>query len=130
MKEWQSRQPHDYVWAEFRHFKYLLAIAEFKGFRAAAEHLHTAEPNLSVQAKQFEEMFGIRLFNRTPSGRIQLTETSVAFKAIARELLKARDEAIAALVSVERGEIESLRFGCASCITRDIFARLRRSIER
>ena len=25
-------------WAEFRHFKYLLAIAEHKGFRAAAEY--------------------------------------------------------------------------------------------
>jgi DNA-binding transcriptional LysR family regulator len=108
-------------WAEFRHFKYLLAIAEFKGFRAAAEHLNTAEPNLSVQAKQFQEMFGIRLFKRTPSGRIQLTETGIAFKAIARDLLKARDEAIAALIAVERREIESLRFGCASCISRDLF---------
>jgi DNA-binding transcriptional LysR family regulator len=108
-------------WAEFRHFKYLLAIAEYKGFRAAAEHLHTAEPNLSVQAKQFQEMFGIRLFKRTPSGRIQLTETGVAFKAIARDLLKARDEAIAALIAVEGGEIDTLRFGCASSINRDLF---------
>jgi hypothetical protein len=37
--------------AEFRHFRYLLAIVEHKGFRAAAEHLRTAEPNLSVQSK-------------------------------------------------------------------------------
>src|SRR5579863_1653879 len=37
--------------AEFRHFRYLLAIVERKGFRAAAEHPRTAEPNLSVQAK-------------------------------------------------------------------------------
>jgi len=42
-------------WAEFRHFKYLLAIAEHKGFRAAAEYLHTAQPNLSAQAKQFQD---------------------------------------------------------------------------
>jgi DNA-binding transcriptional LysR family regulator len=108
-------------WAEFRHFKYLLAIAEYRGFRAAAEQLHTAEPNLSVQAKQFQETFGIRLFKRAPSGRIQLTATGVAFKAIARDLLKARDEAIAALIAVERGEIGSLRFGCASCISRELF---------
>jgi DNA-binding transcriptional LysR family regulator len=108
-------------WAEFRHFKYLLAIVEYMGFRAAAEHLHTAEPNLSVQAKQFQENFGIRLFKKASNGRIQLTATGVAFKAIARDLLKARDEAIAALVAIERGEIDSLRFGCASGIHRDLF---------
>ena len=108
-------------WAEFRHFKYLLAILEYKGFRAASEHVHTAEPNLSVQAKQFQENFGIRLFKRASNGRIQLTETGVAFIPIARDLLKARDEAIAALIAVERGEIDSLRFGCASGIHRDLF---------
>ena len=44
-----------YDWAEFRHFRYLLAILEEQGFRAAAEILHTAQPNLSVQARQFQE---------------------------------------------------------------------------
>lgn len=43
-------------WAEFRHFKYLLAIVEHKGFRAAAEQLHTPQPNLSTQAKQFQDL--------------------------------------------------------------------------
>jgi DNA-binding transcriptional LysR family regulator len=108
-------------WAEFRHFKYLLAILEYQGFRAASEHLHTAEPNLSVQAKQFQENFGIRLLEKTSSGRIKLTPTGIAFKPIARNLLKARDEAIAALIAVECGEIDSLRFGCASSINRDLF---------
>lgn len=108
-------------WAEFRHFRYLLAIAEYKGFRSAAEHLNTAEPNLSVQAKQFQEMFGIRLFERNPSGRIQLTETGIAFKRIARGLLQARDDAIAALIAIERGEIDSLTLGSASCLNRELF---------
>lgn len=108
-------------WAEFRHFRYLLAIAEYKGFRSAAEHLHTAEPNLSVQAKQFQEMYGIRLFERGPSGRIQLTQTGIAFKSIARGLLQARDDAIAALIAIERGEIDSLTLGTASCLNRELF---------
>lgn len=108
-------------WAEFRHFKYLLAIAEYQGFRAAAEHLHTAEPNLSVQAKQFQEMFGIRLFEKNPRGRVQLTETGIAFIGIARGLLQARDDAIAALIAISRGEIRSLRLGSASCLNRELF---------
>jgi DNA-binding transcriptional LysR family regulator len=108
-------------WAEFRHFKFLLAIAEYSGFRAAAQHLHTTEPNLSVQAKQFQEMFGIRLFERNQHGRIQLTETGRAFKAIARGLLDHREEALSALIAIEKGEISSLNLGCAPCVVPEVF---------
>ena len=95
-------------WAEFRHFKYVLAIIEHMGLRAAAEHLRTAEPNLSVQAKQFQENLAIQLFRRAKDGRIQLTKTGVAFKPIAQGLLDAREEAIAALIAIERGQICTL----------------------
>ncbi len=44
-----------YEWAELRHFRYLLTILERQGFRATAEELRTAQPNLSVQARQFQE---------------------------------------------------------------------------
>jgi DNA-binding transcriptional LysR family regulator len=108
-------------WAEFRHFKYLLAIVEHKGFRAAAEQLHTAQPNLSAQAKQFQDLSAIHLFRKGKDGRIKLTETGVAFKPIAQGLLDARDEAIAALVAIERGEIRSLRFGCTSLVDPTLF---------
>ena len=108
-------------WAEFRHFKYLLAIVEHKGFRAAAEKLHTAQPNLSTQAKQFQELSAIQLFRKAKDGRIRLTETGVAFKPIAQGLLDARDEAIAALVAIERGEIRTLKFGRASFVDQAVF---------
>ncbi len=108
-------------WAEFRHFKYLLAIAEHKGFRAAAEYLHTAQPNLSAQAKQFQDFSEVHLFRKGKDGRIKLTATGVAFKPIAQGLLDARDEAIAALVAIERGEIGALKFGCASSVDRALF---------
>jgi DNA-binding transcriptional LysR family regulator len=108
-------------WAEFRHFKYLLAIVEHKGFRAAAEQLHTAQPNLSAQAKQFQDHSAIHLFRKSRDGRIRLTETGVAFRSIAQGLLDARDEAIAALVAIERGEIRTLRLGCASLVDQALF---------
>ena len=38
-----------YDWAEFRHFRYLLAVLEKQEFRAAAEHLYTTQPDLSIQ---------------------------------------------------------------------------------
>jgi DNA-binding transcriptional LysR family regulator len=103
-----------YDWAEYRYFKYLLAVVEKNGFRAAAEELHTTQPNLSAQAKQFHEQSGVRLYRKSKSGRIRLTATGIAFKLIARGLLDARDEAMDALIAVERGEIRSLRLGCSS----------------
>jgi len=107
--------------AEFRHFRYLLAIVEHKGFQAAAEHLHTAEPNLSVQARQFQEAFAIQLFKRGKNGRVELTETGVAFRAIAQGILDARDEAIDALIAIERGQIRTLNLGCAPFVDPELF---------
>ena len=96
-------------------------IVEHKGFRAAAEQLHTAQPNLSAQAKQFQDLSAINLFRKGKDGRIKLTETGIAFRPIAQGLLDARDEAIAALVAIERGEIRSLRFGCTSLVDQTLF---------
>ena len=107
--------------AEFRHFRYLLAIVEHKGFRAAAEHLRTAEPNLSVQARQFQEAFAIQLFKRGKNGRIELTETGIAFRAIAQGVLDARDEAIAALIAIDRGQVRTLNLGCAPFVDPELF---------
>src|ERR1700733_1427610 len=107
--------------AEFRHFRYLLAIVEHKGFRVAAEHLRTAEPNLSVQARQFQEAFAIQLFRRGKNGRIELTKTGVAFQAIAQGVLDARDEAIAALIAIERGQVRTLNVGCAPFVDPEVF---------
>ncbi|MGA3131381.1 MAG: LysR family transcriptional regulator [Terracidiphilus sp.] len=107
--------------AEFRHFRYLLAIVEHKGFRAASEHLRTAQPNLSVQARQFQEAFAIQLFKRGKNGRIELTESGVAFKTIAQGVLDARDEAIAALIAIERGQVRTLNLGCAPFVDPEVF---------
>ena len=97
-----------YEWAELRHFRYLLTILERQGFRAAAEELRTAQPNLSVQARQFQENASVRLFRKMKGGRIRPTETGLAFIALAKLLLETRDEVINALIAIERGEVEGL----------------------
>jgi DNA-binding transcriptional LysR family regulator len=113
-----------YDWAEFRHFRYLLAILEQQGFRAAAEKLHTAQPNLSVQARQFQENAAVQLFRRTKNGRIRPTEAGIAFVALARFLLDTRDEVINALVAIERGNIGRARFGCSPVVDPGLFRTL------
>ena len=113
-----------YDWAEFRHFRYLLAVLEKRGFRAAAEDLRTSQPNLTVQARYFQENAGVRLFRRSKAGHIRPTETGTAFIALARYLLEVRDEVLDALSAIERGEIESIACGSSSLVDAELFRAL------
>lgn len=110
-----------YEWAEFRHFRYLLKILEKGGFRAAADELYTSQPNLTVQARQFQDQASVRLFRRLKNGQIRPTETGIAFIALARLLLEVRDEAIDALIAIERGEVNLVRFGCTPLVDEKLF---------
>src|SRR5260370_39135141 len=95
-----------YDWAEFRHFKYLLTILELQGFRAAAEQLNTGQPNLSIQAKRFQEYASLRLYEKAKDGRIKPTDTGVAFQFIAKSVLEARDEAFEALAALALSSVQ------------------------
>jgi hypothetical protein len=77
--------------AEFRHFRYLLALVEHSGFRAAADFLRTSEPNLCVQARRFQEDLGkqkkcsrsvpVRAVRRVGvSGALSLSELCLNFR--------------------------------------------------
>ncbi|KAA6465269.1 LysR family transcriptional regulator [Acidobacteria bacterium AB60] len=110
-----------YDWAEFRHFLYLLKILETGGFRVAAEELHTSQPNLSVQARRFQENASVNLFRKTKDGRINPTETGLAFISLARLLLELREEVIDALVAIERGKPGLVRFGSTPLVDPSLF---------
>lgn len=108
-------------WAEFRHFLYLKTILERGGFRSAADHLNTSQPNLTVQARQFQDFAEIRLYRKGKDGRISPTETGLAFISLASSLLEVRDEVIAALIAIDRGEIPSVRLGCSPLVDQEVF---------
>ncbi len=110
-----------YEWAEFRHFRYLLKILEKGGFRAAAEELYTSQPNLTVQARQFQDHASVHLFRKLKSGQIRPTETGIAFIVLARLLLDVRDEVIDALIAIERGEVNLVRFGSTPLVDEKLF---------
>lgn len=111
-------------WAEFRHFLYLKTILEKGGFRSAADHLNTSQPNLTVQARQFQDFASIQLYQKSKDGRISPTETGLAFISLARSVLEVRDEVLAALVAIDRGEIPVIRLGCSHLADADIFREL------
>lgn len=62
--------------AELRHVAAFLAVARLSSFTRAAVMLRVSQPALTVQIKQLEDAFGVRLFDRdnrsvalTPAGR-------------------------------------------------------------
>lgn len=63
---------------ELRHIRYFIALAEELNFSRAAERLHIAQPNLSRQIRELENIIGAPLFNRTKR-QVKLTNAGKVF---------------------------------------------------
>jgi DNA-binding transcriptional LysR family regulator len=71
---------------ELRHLRYFVAVAEERNFTRAAQRLHIAQPPLSRQMQQLEEMLGVELIEKG-SRPLRLTEAGQFFLAHAKPLL-------------------------------------------
>lgn len=71
---------------ELRHLRYFVAVAEERNFTRAAERLHIAQPPLSRQVQQLEEILGVALIEKG-SRPLRLTEAGQFFLAHAKPLL-------------------------------------------
>jgi hypothetical protein len=58
----------DYDRLEFRHLKFILAVAETQSFTGAAELVHTSQSNVSTQIGDLEDLLGVELFHREREG--------------------------------------------------------------
>ncbi|UZP67165.1 LysR family transcriptional regulator [Desulfovibrio mangrovi] len=77
-----------------------VAVAETLNFTRAAEAVHKTQSAVSQQIKKLESDLGVQLFDR--SGRaVRLTSTGDTFLPHARRILKAHDEALAAVRTPE-----------------------------
>lgn len=81
-----------------RQLQYVVAVADLKSFRRAAERCHVSQPSLSAQVAQCEELIGVRLFERDRRS-VGLTGAGVELVERMRALLVAADD----LVEVARG---------------------------
>jgi len=74
-----------------RQLEYLVALAETRHFRRAAERSNTTQPTLSEQIKALEERLGAQLVERSRAGAL-LTPIGAQVAEIARRILKDANE--------------------------------------
>jgi LysR family hydrogen peroxide-inducible transcriptional activator len=74
-----------------RQLQYVLAIAEYKSFRRAAEVCAVAQPSLSAQVAQLESALGVAIFERSTRGVTVTRAGSTVIERARRTLLEADD---------------------------------------
>ena len=70
-----------------RQLEYLVAVADARHFRRAAERTNTTQPTLSEQIKALEGRLGVQLIERSRS-RVVLTPIGLEVVEVARRMLK------------------------------------------
>ena len=115
-----------YDLVEFRHLKYIVAVAEEGNFTRAADRLHVAQPSLSKQIKEIEDEIGFASFIRTRDG-VHITPAGQIIVAYAKEAILGRAEVVHLAQAVHRGDIPPLRLAVSSFINPSLLQHLRDS---
>jgi aminoethylphosphonate catabolism LysR family transcriptional regulator len=82
----------------FTHLRSFHAVAENRGFTAAAQALNISQPTVTTQVKELEERYGVELLIRA-GRRVELTETGAALFDISRRIMALNEEANELLLS-------------------------------
>ena len=98
---------HEYL--EFRHLKYIIAIAETGTFTAAAARLHVSQSAISAQIAALEDNLGFLIFDRE-HGNALTTEGRILLK-YGLESLQTREHLVQTLKAIHAGTLLPLRLG-------------------
>jgi len=93
-----------------RHLRYFLAVCDAGSFRAASSTLHVAQSAVSRRVADLEEIFGLRLFERTSRG-VALSAAGAALRSSALNIVGEIEEANATLTCYAEGKEGLLRIG-------------------
>lgn len=85
-----------------RHMRVFVAVAEQGSFSAAAASLGLGSPAITATIRQFEDVTGAALFDRT-TRQVALTQTGERFLPIARRLIGDFEEALGDLDALSKG---------------------------
>jgi DNA-binding transcriptional LysR family regulator len=99
------------MFTEVKKLQTFVAIVEEGSFTGAAERLNVAQPWVSVQLKQLEDMLELSLMERQKGKLVKLTAHGSEFLAIARKLLAACNEATGEFSALRNRDRKSLVLG-------------------
>lgn len=95
---------------DFRYLRYVLLVAQFGSFRAAAESENMTQSTISRRVSILERRVGVKLFERNHNGA-RLTVAGERFVQAAAESAERLRETIREVRETVRGEIGQLRIG-------------------
>ncbi|MEM1136898.1 MAG: LysR substrate-binding domain-containing protein [Bacteroidota bacterium] len=108
---------------EFRHLRYVLAVAEELNFRKAAEKLYISQPPLSRQIKEFEQALQVQLFDRN-NKRVILTEAGSFFVTETKQMLQSFESIILKTRKIHENTSGEFRIGYISSTFSGAIAKL------
>lgn len=114
---------------ELRHLRYFQVLAEELNFRRASERLFIAQPGLSRQIKQLEEILQAQLLFRTKRS-VQLTPAGEFFKAEIDRLLNQLDQTKKQVALIHQGDFGEIRIGFVGSAIHHVLPRLITGINR
>ncbi len=103
---------------EFRHLKYIIAVAETGTFTAAAARLHVSQSAISTQIGALEEILGFQIFDRE-NGNSLTTEGRILRK-YGLESLQTREHVVQTLKAINAGTLLPLRLGFTPFVERPL----------
>ncbi|MDD1016215.1 LysR family transcriptional regulator [Pseudomonas rubra] len=113
---------------ELRHLRYFRVLAQTLNFTRAAEQLHIAQPPLSRQIRQLEDLLGVQLLER---GRpLRLTEAGRFFHEQSAALLDQLEQIADGTRRIANSERQWLRIGFAPSTLYDLLPELIRQLRR
>lgn len=97
----------------YTHLRTFHAVAEHRGFTAAATALGIGQPTVTTQIKELEQRYGVELLLRR-GRRVELTEAGAALLQITRRMVRLHEEAAELLNShgkLHRGHLRLAAVG-------------------
>jgi DNA-binding transcriptional LysR family regulator len=104
---------------ELRHLKSFVAVARLGSISRAAEKLHIAQPPLSAQIRQLEELLGTQLLVRLPRG-VRLTPAGESLLEDAVAILARAEQAAGRVREAQSGAHATLRLGLVPSSTHSL----------
>lgn len=106
------REPAYLRKVSLRHLRCFLAVAEAGSFTVAAGRLFQTQSSLTATIQNLEEAVGVKLFERT-TRRLELTPEAAQFRAVAVQIVREFDSAIADLHAIGEGRRGHVRIAAA-----------------